>query len=287
MTIENVPESYLNSPKSKPELFVYDLKMTEAIVKTKVNLNMHMFSFLQTGKKQVYFANTSVKVDSDQSLLIKKGNCLWTEILDKENIWTEILDKEDIYYCKLLFFSERRLKKFLNTHIKHKEQAKDFSSYFAIENDTYLSNYFSSLSILRKTSPTYRDNLLSVKFDELLVYLLNKYENVFEDFLFSLITEEVSSFKRTIEQNVYSSLSLEEIAFLCNMSLSTFKRHFTKDFNVSPGKWLREKRLLKAKELLADSNLKSSDIYLDLGYNNLSNFSNAFKAKFGVCPSEI
>lgn len=277
MTIENVPESYLNSTNSKPELFVYDLKMTEAIVKTKVNLNMHMFSFLQTGKKQVYFANTSVKVDSDQSLLIKKGNCLWTEILDKE----------DIYYCKLLFFSERRLKKFLNSYVRDKDQDKDCPSYFAIENDTYLTNYFNSLSILRKTSPTYRDNLLSVKFDELLVYLLNKYEKVFEDFLFSLITEEVSSFKRTIEQNIYSSLTLEEIAFLCNMSLSTFKRHFTKDYNVSPGKWLREKRLLKAKELLVDNNLKSSDIYLDLGYNNLSNFSNAFKAEFGVCPSEI
>lgn len=277
MTIENIPESYLNNPKLKPELFVYDLKMTEVVVKTKVNLNMHMFSFLQTGKKQVYFANNSVKVDSDQSLLIKKGNCLWTEILDKEHI----------YYCKLLFFSEQRLKNFLNTHIKHKKQAKELPSYFAIENDTYLTNYFSSLSILIKTSPTYRDNLLSVKFDELLVYLLNKYEESFEDFLFSLISEEASSFKRTIEQNIYSSLSLEEIAFLCNMSLSTFKRHFTKDYNASPGKWLREKRLLKAKELLADNNLKSSDIYLDLGYNNLSNFSNAFKAKFGVCPSEI
>jgi len=277
MTIENVPELYLNNPKLKPELFVYDLKMSEELIKTKVNLNMHMFSFLQTGKKQVHFANTSVMVDSDQSLLIKKGNCLWTELLDKE----------DIYYCRCFFFSEQRLKNFLRAHVKHKEPSKEFPSYFAIENDAYLTTYFNSLSIVGKASPSYRDNLLSVKFDELLVYLLNKYEDAFENFLFSLVAEEASSFKTTIEQHIYSSLTLEEIAFLCNMSLSTFKRHFIKGYDATPGKWLRDKRLLKAKEMLEDGSLKSSEIYLDLGYNNLSNFSNAFKAKFGVCPTEI
>ncbi len=277
MKIENVPELYLNNPKQNPDLYVYDLKMTVDIIKTKVNLNMHMFSFLQTGKKQVHFANTSVTVDSDQSLLIKKGNCLWTELLDKE----------DIYYCRVFFFSEQLLKNFLNAHVKHRTLSKELPSYFAIENDDYLTTYFNSLSIIKKASPSYRDNLLSVKFDELLVYLLNKYEDAFENFLFSLVTEEASSIKSIIEQHVYSSLTLEEIAFLCNMSLSTFKRHFIKGYDASPGKWLRNKRLLKAKELLEDGSLTSSDIYLDLGYNNLSNFSNTFKAKFGVSPSQI
>ena len=37
---------------------------------------------------------------------------------------------------------------------------------------------------------------------------------------------------------------------------------------------------------LEQDNLKPSDIYLDFGYNNLSNFSIAFKNKFGFNPSE-
>lgn len=94
MPIDNIPELYINNPKLKPDLFVYDFKMTEDIIKTKVNLNMHMFSFLQVGKKQVHFAGTSVTVNKDQSLLLKKGNWLWTELLDTDAI----------YYCKLLFF---------------------------------------------------------------------------------------------------------------------------------------------------------------------------------------
>lgn len=275
MAIDNIPELYINNAAIKPELFVFDFKMTEDAIKTKVNLNMHMFSFLQTGKKQVHFANASVLVNNKQSLLIKKGNCLWTELLDTESI----------YYCKLFFFSENRLQDFINKHIENKDVKNESQSYFTIENDTYINSYLDTLSTI--TPSTFSNNLLSIKFDELLLYLINKHGSSFENYLISLITQEASSFKKNIEKNVYSTLTLEEIAFLCNMSLSTFKRHFIKHYGVSPGKWLRDKRLIKAKELLENTNLSSSDIYLDCGYTNLSNFSSAFKTKFGVSPTKI
>ncbi len=277
MLINNIPELYINNPTTKPELFVYDFKMTEDTIKTKVNLNMHMFSFLQQGKKHIHFPDTSVLVNDKQSILVKKGNCLWSELLDKENI----------YYCKLFFFSEQLLREFLTKHIKNRVSPQNKPSYFVIENDSYITSYLDSLSIITTNSKTFNNNILSVKFEELLIYLINKYGADFENYLLSLITSESSSFKKNIEQNVHSTLSLEEIAFMCNMSLSTFKRHFRKEYNVSPGKWLRDKRLLKAKELLEKGRLKPSEIYLDLGYNNLSSFSIAFKNKFNITPSEV
>jgi len=119
-----------------------------------------------------------------------------------------------------------------------------------------------------------------------MLYLINKYGNTFEMYLQSLIDRDTSPFKKIVESKIHSNLKLEEIAFLCNMSLSTFKRHFINEYEMSPGKWLKEKRLQKAKETLEQGNLKPSDIYLDFGYNNLSNFSTAFKNKFGFSPSE-
>ena len=97
MSIENIPEIYFKDKKENPDLFIYDFKMTNDVVKSKVNLGMNMFSFLQVGKKQVHFAGTAVVVNKDQSLLLKKGNWLWTELLDTEAI----------YFCKLFFFSEK------------------------------------------------------------------------------------------------------------------------------------------------------------------------------------
>ena len=135
-------------------------------------------------------------------------------------------------------------------------------------------------------SSNFNAEMLSLKFDEIMLYLLTKYGEKFEMYLYSLISKETSPFKKTIESNVYSNLKLEEIAFLCNMSLSTFKRNFIAEYQVSPGKWLQDKRLQRAKELLENGDLKASDIYLDFGYSNLSNFSIAFKNKFGISPIE-
>ena len=277
MAIENIPEIYIHDKNKSPELFVYDFKMTNDVVKSKVNLGMNMFSFLQVGKKQVHFAGTSVAVNKDQSLLLKKGNWLWTELLDTEAI----------YYCKLFFFSETKLKEFLDKHTKNKQIVKDEIPYFIIQNDSYITSYLNSLSTISEAPTVFMNNLLSVKFEELMLYLLQKYERKFEIYLHSLIVKETSPFKKIVESKIHSNLKLEEIAFLCNMSLSTFKRHFIKEYNVTPGKWLQDKRLQKAKETLEQDNLRASAIYLDFGYNNLSNFSIAFKNKFGINPSEI
>jgi AraC-like DNA-binding protein len=84
------------------------------------------------------------------------------------------------------------------------------------------------------------DYLLLVKFEEIMLYLLLQIWRKFEFYLYSLISKEVS-FKNVVESNVHSNLKLEEIAFLCNMSLSTFKRHFIVEYNEAPGKWLQDK----------------------------------------------
>ncbi len=277
MAIENIPEIYLKDIKKKPDVFVYDFKMTNDVVKSKVNLGMNMFSFLQVGKKQVHFAGNSVAVNKDQSLLLKKGNWLWTELLETEAI----------YYCKLLFFSEKILKEFLEKHTESRSILKDEVPYFVIRNDAYITSYLNSLVTIHEAPAIFMENLLSVKFEELLLYLINKYGDTFKLYLQSLIVKETSAFKKIVESKIHSNLKLEEIDFLCNMSLSTFKRHFIKEYDVSPGKWLQNKRLQKAKEMLEQGDCKPSDIYLDFGYNNLSNFSIAFKNKFGFSPSKI
>ncbi|WP_029596759.1 helix-turn-helix domain-containing protein [Flavobacterium sp. ACAM 123] len=277
MPIENIPEIYLKNEDTLRDIFVYDFKMVNNVVKSKVNLSMNMFSFLQVGKKQVHFANTSIAVNNRQSLLLKKGNWLWTELLD-----TEV-----IYFCTLFFFSEKKLVDFLSKYTNDVKPYKEEVPYFVIENDDYIAAFINSLSSTTFSNHSYSDALLVLKFEEIMLYLLNKYGNEFEYYLHSLVSKGVSPFKNIVESNVHSNLKLEEIAFLCNMSLSTFKRHFTSEYNEAPGKWLQDKRLQKAKELLQAGELKASDIYLDVGYNNLSNFSVAFKNKFGISPTEV
>lgn len=277
MPVENIPEIYIKSDKPIAELLIYDFKMKSDVVKSKVHLSMNMFSFLQVGKKQVHFAGNAVVVNKEQSLLLKKGNWLWTELLDVDTT----------YYCKLLFFSDKKLKEFLEKHTKPSSETTIDSPYFVIRNDDYIISYLNSLTTISDAPPVFFENLVALKFEELMLYLLQKYGGKFEMYLKSLILEETSPFRKIIESKVQSNLKLGEIAFLCNMSLSTFKRHFTSEYKTTPGKWLQERRLETAKKLLEKGELKSSDIYLDFGYNNLSNFSIAFKNKYGFSPKNL
>lgn len=278
MSIASIPKIYFNDHVAHVDVFVHDLKMTNDLVKGKVNLGMNMLSFLQEGKKQVHFAGTSVAVNKDQSLILKKGNWLWTELLDVK----------EIYYCKLFFFSEKILLAFLEKHVESCPKNKNIEEppYFIIRNDAYIASFLQSLAAMRGAATVFKENLLTVKFEELMLYLLLKYGIKFEDYLRSLTLKETSPFKKIVESKIYSNLNLEEISFLCHMSLSTFKRRFIKEYKTSPGRWLHDQRLQKAKDLLKQGQQKPSDIYFDLGYNNLSNFSTAFKNKFGYSPNE-
>lgn len=55
MPVLNISKSFLLRKKQVPEVLIYDFKMTEDVVKSKVNLTLHMCSFLQTGEKKVHF----------------------------------------------------------------------------------------------------------------------------------------------------------------------------------------------------------------------------------------
>ena len=92
---------------------------------------------------------------------------------------------------------------------------------------------------------------------------------------------------RQSKANLIKNISLEELAFLCNISLSTFKRRFEKIYGMSPSKWMLQKRMEIAKDLLQHYNEKPGEVYHQVGYENHSSFSQSFRQIFGVTPKEF
>jgi AraC-like DNA-binding protein len=90
-----------------------------------------------------------------------------------------------------------------------------------------------------------------------------------------------------MERNYMFNMPMEKFGYLTGRSLSTFKRDFKKAFNTTPQKWLTEKRLALAYDQLTKKRSKPIDIFYEVGFENLSHFSYAFKKKFGQSPTEL
>jgi AraC-like DNA-binding protein len=88
-----------------------------------------------------------------------------------------------------------------------------------------------------------------------------------------------------MERNFMFNMPLDQFGYLTGRSLTTFKRDFKKAFYTSPQKWLTQKRLELAHQHLKTQKRKAADIYLEVGFENLSHFSYAFKKQFGYPPS--
>jgi len=105
------------------------------------------------------------------------------------------------------------------------------------------------------------------------------------EFFFDFSEPHKIDLEKFMVNNFHFNVPVEKFAQLTGRSLAAFKRDFQKIFALSPRQWLQEKRLTEARHLL-EKNKKSSSIYLDLGFESLSHFSNAFKKKFGKAPTE-
>ena len=90
-----------------------------------------------------------------------------------------------------------------------------------------------------------------------------------------------------MEANYRFNLPLAKFSYLTGRSLTTFKRDFKKAFQLSPQRWLTQKRLTLAHYQLAEKKRKPVELYLEVGFENLSHFSVAFKKQFGYSPTAL
>ena len=90
-----------------------------------------------------------------------------------------------------------------------------------------------------------------------------------------------------MQKNYVFNIPLERFVYLTGRSLATFKRDFQRLLGTTPQKWLLEKRLKEAHFLISHKKQKPSDVYLEVGFENLSHFSRAFKQHFGYNPSKL
>ncbi|RSO58825.1 AraC family transcriptional regulator [Acinetobacter lactucae] len=90
-----------------------------------------------------------------------------------------------------------------------------------------------------------------------------------------------------LQNHYHEKITVDELAYQANMSISAFHKSFKKVTQLSPLQYLKVIRLHKAKQLLVSNQVNISEISSLVGYQNASQFSREFKKYFGVPPKKF
>jgi AraC family transcriptional regulator len=90
---------------------------------------------------------------------------------------------------------------------------------------------------------------------------------------------------RVLESNIVESHTLADLAHMAGLSRYHFLRTFKCVTGVTPHQWILRARLRDAARRLVASRDPVTEIALDVGFEDLSNFIRSFRAEFGASPS--
>jgi AraC-like DNA-binding protein len=153
-----------------------------------------------------------------------------------------------------------------------------------LSSDPFIKGYFDSLMPWFNSSAQASDSITDLKTREA-VELLLRLDPSFYDFLFDFSEPYKIDLEDYMNKHYMFNVPTAQFARLTGRSLASFKRDFEKVFQISPGQWLQQKRLSEAFYQIREKGRKPSEVYLDVGFENLSHFSYTFKKAFGVSPS--
>lgn len=87
-----------------------------------------------------------------------------------------------------------------------------------------------------------------------------------------------------LHEHYAQPISVDVLAQQVNMSVSAFHHHFKRLFYTSPLQYLKQVRLIKAKQMLRQEHISVSYAAERVGYRSFSQFSREYKRFFGTAP---
>jgi len=226
-----------------------------------------------------------VLLNGSENYIGKPGS---THLIARDQLvkFTKYPDNKGTFESLNIYLDQHLLKAIAKEYRFVSNSKYDIHPMVLIEENHLIRNALDTLKQLEDNDELNSDVLVDLKIKELVLLILQKQPNL-KDLLFDFNEPHKIDLKEFMLKNYRYNVKLERLAYLTGRSLASFKRDFEKTFKSSPHKWILEKRLEEAHLLIRDQGKLAIEIYLDLGFEDLSHFSYVFKRQFGYSPRNI
>lgn len=257
----------------------------EDVIKANMCVHMSLICIVLQGRKEILGCDSKTIVPAGSGFFMKKGSYLVTDLM-------ESLDKG--YEAIIIFFSCDWLHSQLDTIFDNtgnmQQEKPDTENIALLAEDSLMTAFIEQLKfcLTLNKDPERVRNLLPTKMRELFQILISAPEGYrFKNQLRSMDTHLNPDLVMLMQKHYKENLSLEQYAFLANCSLSTFKRKFLQTFKMNPSKWLMQRRLEEAYELLKSSEKNVTEIGYEVGFETPAHFIASFKEKYKNTPKKL
>ncbi len=90
-----------------------------------------------------------------------------------------------------------------------------------------------------------------------------------------------------IDQHFTERIDVASVASVAGLSKFHFHRLFAATYGITPGRYLTQRRVERAQDLLRSTNLTVTEVCFAVGYSSLGSFSSRFAELVGETPSEF
>lgn len=244
-------------------------------LKNEVMLDHHCFVRIISGEVKIIISDTSKVFGPGDAIFFPRHQLSTVIQYPKDN---------KAYKCVLIIFRNERLKDYYSRNRAH-ENIEHSAAVRSYDKHPLIESYFASLLPYFELEDELPEKLLVLKIEEALT-ILRIIDKGVDTFLADFSEPGKIDLADFMEQNYMFNMPLEKFGYLTGRSLTTFKRDFRKIYSTTPQRWLTKRRLKLAHYLLSEKKQKAVEIYREIGFENLSHFSYAFKKQFGYTPKE-
>lgn len=262
-------------------VFAEKMRVAESFRMPNIMDNDACLFYIIKGKSEVYSPTEKVVMEADESVLMKCGNYIGCAV---DATPTNMHESVGFHFHpdvvqKLV--SSGRL-------AFDPVQTNEVVSAVRLSGNEQLRVYVEGLKYYLDHPEQATDAFIELKMQELMLILINSGKALpfISSVLSRLYKKEEVAFNQVIEANMYNNLSIPEMAILTHRSESTFKRDFKKYYGDSPARYLRQKRVEKAADLLVKSDLAVSEVAWECGFENAAHFSKTFFDHFDAWPRD-
>jgi len=274
-----LPDDLLDDSATADDVVIRYYSSNRDSVKNRIVLNQNMINVLVSGKKTIIYPDATAVVNAGELVVLSTGNVLTSELLAGTDQFTSIL----------FYFSNEIFNRFLIKYehlLKQNTPKADKQPFLIFKQDSFIKYFITSLKTFLGNGGNLPAEIRLLRIEELLLYLFQSDPERFHAIEILTRDKQQLQIKKVVESQIRQPTTVDDLAFLCHMSTSTFKRKFSEIYQTSPQKWLLARRLELAADLLRSFDEIPSGIYMKVGYQNHSSFSEAFRNHFGSTPSD-